>query len=53
VAVWAAVFIWLGWIDNPWAHFFAKENAWGWIPAGAILIAWLATTIARQTLRER
>ena len=53
VSVWAAVFIWLGWIDNPWAHFFAKENAWGWIPAGAILIAWLATTIVRQTLRER
>jgi len=53
VAVWAAVFIYLGWIDNPWSNFFANENAWGWIPTGAILIAWLASTIARQILRVR
>ena len=53
VAVWATVFIVLGWIANPWADFFAKENAWGWIPTGAILLAWLASTIARQILRER
>ena len=53
VAVWAAVFIVMGWIANPWADFFAKENAWGWIPTGAILLAWLASTIARQILRVR
>lgn len=53
VAIWAAVFIWLGWIANPWAHFFASENALGWIPLGAILLAWLASTIARQILRAR
>lgn len=53
VAIWAAIFIVLGWIANPWAHFFATENAWGWIPTGAILLAWLASTIARQTLRVR
>ena len=53
VAVWAAVFIFLGWIANPWADFFASENALGWIPLGAVLLAWLASTIARQTLRAR
>lgn len=53
VAVWAAVFIFVGWIANPWAHFFASENALGWIPLGAILVAWLASTIARQILRVR
>ena len=53
VAIWAAVFIAFGWIVNPWAHFFASENALGWIPLGAILLAWLASTIARQILRVR
>lgn len=53
VAIWAAVFILLGWIANPWANFWAIENAWGWIPTGAILLAWLASTIARQNLRVR
>ena len=53
VAIWATVFILLGWIANPWANFFALENALGWIPLGAILLAWLASTIVRQTLRVR
>ena len=53
VAIWAIVFIQMGWIANPWAQFFAIENAWGWVPTGAILLAWLASTIARQTLRVR
>ena len=53
VAIWAAVFIFLGWIANPWADFFASENALGWIPLGAVLLAWLASTIARQILRAR
>ena len=53
VAIWAAIFIYLGWIANPWAQFWASENAWGWIPTGAILLAWLASTIARQILRVR
>ena len=53
VAIWAAVFIVMGWISNPWAAFFAKENALGWIPLGAILLAWLFSTIARQILRVR
>ena len=37
----------------PWAEFFAPKNAWGWIPTGAILIAWLASTIVRRILRVR
>lgn len=53
VATWAAVMVALEWIANPWASFFAKENALGWIPLGAILLAWLASTIARQILRVR
>jgi len=53
VAVWAAVLVATGYIANPWADFFATENALGWIPLGAILLAWLASTIARQTLRVR
>jgi hypothetical protein len=53
VAVWAAIFIWLGWISNPWADFFAKENAYGWIPVSAFIIARFAATTARQNLRVR
>lgn len=53
VAIWASFFILLGWMANPWAHFFATESALGWIPLGAILLAWLASTIARRSLRAR
>lgn len=53
VAIWAVIAIILGWFVNPWAAFFAKENALGWIPLGAILFAWFISTIARQNLRVR
>ena len=53
VAIWATVAIVLGWIGNPWASFFAPEMAWGWIPLGAVLLAWLASTIVQQNLRVR
>ena len=53
VAIWATIAILFGWIANPWVHFFALENALGWIPLGAILLAWLASTIVRQILRAR
>ena len=53
VAIWATAFIYLEWIANSWSSFFAIENAWGWIPTGAILLAWLGSTIVRQTLRVR
>ena len=53
VAVWVAVLVVFGVIGNPWADFFATKNLWAWIPTGAVLIAFIASTIARQTLRER
>lgn len=53
VAVWAAVFIYLGWADNPWADAFASKNLWAWIPTGSFLIAYIASTTARQILRVR
>ena len=53
VAVWAAVFVRMDWIADPWAEFFASKNAWGWIPTGAVILAWLVSTIVRQTLRVR
>ncbi len=53
VAIYAALFVYFGWIDNVWAEFFAPEHQWGWIPTGAVLIAWLASTIVRKSLRER
>ena len=53
VAIWATILILCACIDNPWAAFFAIENAWGWIPTGAFLFAWSSSTIARQILRVR
>lgn len=53
VAIWAALAVFMGWLPNVWADFFAKESALGWIPVGAFLIAYIASTIARQNLRVR
>ena len=53
VAIWATLAVYMTWIPNVWSHFFAIENAWGWVPTGASVIAWLASTIARQNLRVR
>ena len=61
VAIWAAVLYSLPFIFHlssftfylPWAHFFAIENAWGWIPTGAFILAYIASTIARQNLHVR
>ena len=53
VAIWTSIFVYMGWIANPWADFFASKNAWGWIPTGAVLLAYLSSTIVRQILRVR
>jgi len=53
VAVWAALAVYMNWIANPWGAFFAKEYALGWIPLGAILLAWIASAIARRNLYVR
>ena len=34
-------------------HFSLANNLFAWIPTGAVLLAWLGSTIVRQTLRER
>ncbi len=51
--LYAAIFIYLGWINNVWEHILEPDYQWGWIPVAAILTAWLASTIARLLLRER
>lgn len=53
VAAWAAVAVYMGWIENVWAAFFDAKNAWGWIPTGAVLVAYISSTIAQQILRVR
>ena len=50
VAVWYGVFYYLSLFTYPLS---LTENAWGWIPTGAFLFAWLASTIARRILRVR
>ena len=34
-------------------HFSLANNLFAWIPTGAVLLAWLASTIVRQNLRVR
>ena len=53
VAIYAVILVYFGLIENAWASFFSAAHAWGWIPAGAMWLAWLGSTIARQILRER
>ena len=53
VAIWMTIAVMMEWIANPYIAFFAIKNLWVWLPTGIILIAWLASTIARQNLRER
>ena len=53
VAVWAALAVFMGWIPNEWADFFASKNALGWIPVGAFIVAYIASTIARRNLHVR
>ena len=53
VAIYFFVGLRLGWLTYSWTAFFSLDSLWGWIPTGAALIAWLTSTIARQTLRVR
>jgi tRNA1Val (adenine37-N6)-methyltransferase len=38
---------------NDYCKFQIAANLFAWIPTGVVLLAWLAATIVRQTLRER
>lgn len=40
-------------IANPWAQFFAPESLWCWIPVGAVLLAYIASSVARNILKVR
>jgi hypothetical protein len=50
VAIWVAVGNALSLLTF---HFSLANNLFAWIPTGAVLLAWLGSTIVRQTLRER
>ena len=50
VAIWMTVFTCLSLFTF---HFSFTQNAYGWIPIGAVLIAWTAATIVRRNLRVR
>ena len=50
VAIWVLILNYFSIINY---HFSLSHNWWAWIPTGAALIAWLASTIARQILRVR
>ena len=50
VAVWVLVLNYLS-IFN--FQFSIAHNLWAWIPVGAFLMAYIASTIARQNLRVR
>ena len=52
----AVVAIWIGigmYFSLFALHFSLANNLFAWIPTGAVLLAWLGTTIVRQTLRVR
>lgn len=50
VAIWMTVIVYLSSISY---HLSFIENAYGWIPIGAVLFAWTAATIVRRNLRVR
>ncbi|MBQ9296871.1 MAG: hypothetical protein IJ204_06695 [Paludibacteraceae bacterium] len=59
VVIWVAVLVYLGIMQNPLSlgegqgvAFFAIRP-WAWIPTGCMLVAYMASTIARRNLRVR
>jgi len=50
VAIWIAVLSQLSIINY---QLSIANNLFAWIPTGAVLLAWLGSTIVRQTLRVR
>ena len=53
VAIWVAVFVYLGLIEMPSLDGMTGVGYWAWLPSGAFLIAFIASSIARYNLRER
>jgi len=50
---WVAVFVYLGLIEMPSLDGMTVVGYWAWLPSGAFLIAFIASSIARYNLRER
>jgi len=50
VAVWMAILTQLSIINYPLS---ITHNLWAWLPTGAVLMAYIASTTARQNLRVR
>ena len=50
---WVAVFVYLGLIEMPSLDGITGVGYWAWLPSGAFLIAFIASSIARYNLRER
>jgi hypothetical protein len=53
VAVWMAVFYYIGIIETPSLEGRDGVGFFAWIPTGAFSIAYIASKIARQNLRVR
>lgn len=46
VAIYAAIFIWLGWIDSVWFDFFSMQTLGRWLFPGTLLVAYIINAIA-------
>ncbi|MBQ8938892.1 MAG: hypothetical protein IJ047_01540 [Paludibacteraceae bacterium] len=53
VAIWVAVFVYFGLIEMPSLDGMTGVGYWAWLPSGAFLIAFIASSIARYNLRVR
>lgn len=46
VAIYASLFVWLGWIEPVWLDFFSSSFASRWLSIGALCISYILNTIA-------
>lgn len=56
VALYAFIAVRCNWISNPWHYLWSGQYAfrWAeWLPLIALIVAWIASTIARRNLHAR
>lgn len=56
IALYAFIAVRWNWISNPWLDLWSGQYAfrWSeWLPLIALIVAWIASTIARRNLRVR
>lgn len=53
VVIYALIGVACGWIENVWTEFFSPARLWGWIPVGAVFLAWLGSYLIREKLKDR